>query len=155
MLEQRRADPYAASSAFADGKTMRPLPRGVVARDDQSDSARPAITHALLTTGRTHFETLCATCHGIAGDGQSVVATKMLSRPPPSLHERRYRDLSPEQLFAIITQGYGLMPSYADLLRVDERWAVIAYVQALQLSQDAPVASLPLNVREALAKEAP
>lgn len=161
MLQQRRADPYAASGVFADGKTMREPPPGAVARDDDHDpdAPPPALTRALLVAGRTQFEIVCATCHGIQGDGQSVVATKMRDRPPPSLHDPRYRALSRERLFAVVTGGYGLMPGYADMLSRDERWAVVSYVRALQLSQHAPAAELPPAMRAelaaALAKEAP
>jgi mono/diheme cytochrome c family protein len=156
MLEQRRGDPYSASSVFADGKTMREPPRGTVARDD--DPPRPPITRELLTRGRVVFERTCATCHGMAGNGQSVVATKMTRRPPPSLHEDRLRALSEEQIFTVATNGYGLMPAYGDMLSADDRWAVVSYVKALQLSQHASVAALPPDLRAQLAsaaKEAP
>jgi mono/diheme cytochrome c family protein len=153
MLEQPKADPYEATSAFADGKTMRDPPRGTVPRDSE-DVPAPPLTRALLTAGRAQFERICATCHGVAGEGVSVVATRM-ARPPPSLHEPRYRALSREQVFVVVTSGYGLMPSYADMMSADERWSVVAYVQALQLSRSAPVSSLPPEMRAALAKEAP
>jgi mono/diheme cytochrome c family protein len=154
MLEQRRADPYEVTEAFADGKTMRDPPRGAVPRDDE-DAAEPPMTRALLATGRARFDIVCATCHGITGDGVSVVATKMRSRPPPSLHEPRYRALSRARLFTIVTEGYGLMPSYAAMLAPEERWAVAGYVQALQLSQDVPVATLPADVRDELSRVLP
>ncbi len=153
MLEQRRGDPFSASSAFPDGKTMREPPRGTVPRD--ADVEPPPVTRALLSLGRARFERTCAACHGIAGDGRSVVATKMEHRRPPSLHEPRIRAFAPSQLFAVMTQGYGLMPSYAGMLTETERWAVAAYVKALQLAMNAPVATLPPDAREALAKEAP
>jgi mono/diheme cytochrome c family protein len=154
MLEQRRTDPYEASEAFADGKTMREPPAGAIAQDVE-DPSPPPITRALLVTGRTRFDVTCAICHGITGDGVSAVATAMRSRPPPSLHEPRFRALTRERLFTIVTEGYGLMPSYAGMLTPDERWAVISYLQALQLSQDAPIATLPLSVREELARVLP
>ncbi len=151
MLEQRRADPYAPSAVFADGKTMREPPRGTIAHDEEVTPSRPAITRALLVAGRERFEVVCATCHGITGNGVSVVATKMASRPPPTLH----RPHTDEHIFTVVTQGYGLMPSYADQLSPHERWAVIGYLRALQLSQDAPLAALPASVRDELAREAP
>lgn len=154
MLDQRRADPYSASPVFADGKTMREPPRHTVARDDD-EVPRPEVTRELLTAGRTRFERICATCHGVAGDGDSVVATKMTRRPPPSLHEERLRALPDERLHAVVTSGYGLMPGFADMLREDERWAVVAYVRALQLSRRAPVAALTPAMRAELTKEAP
>jgi mono/diheme cytochrome c family protein len=153
MLEQPKADPYEATSAFADGKTMREPPPGTVPHDAVEEGVAPIVTHASLVAGRTSFELVCATCHGILGDGVSVVATKMRRRPPPSLHEARYRALSREQLYVVVTNGYGLMPSYSDMLTADERWSTVAYVQALQLSQCANVAALPPDVRAALARE--
>lgn len=147
MLTQRRADPYGATGAFADGLVMRTPPRGTVAQDDATDAPAPAVTRELLTLGRRRFDVVCATCHGVGGDGESIVATKMTLRRPPSLVDARYRALSREQLFVVVTDGYGLMPSYADLLPHEERWAVVSYLQALQLSQRAEVAELPRTWR--------
>lgn len=155
MLDQKRADPFATSTVFLDGKTMRRPPDGTVARDDDRDDPPPPVTRALLEHGRGSFETICATCHGVAGDGKSVVATKMSLRPPPSLHEDRFRALSRDQLFTIASDGYGLMPGYAGVLSREDRWAVASYVQALQLARGARVASLPPDVRAELEKEAP
>ena len=156
MLEQRRGDPYAPSSVFADGKTMREPLAGTVARDDDDpDAPPPPVTRELLQSGRVAFERVCATCHGMAGDGVSVVATKIHGNPPPSLHEDHLRAYPREKLFLTITGGYGLMPSYRDMLNSNERWAVASYVKALQLSQHANVATLPTPLRTELAKEAP
>jgi mono/diheme cytochrome c family protein len=131
---------------------MREPPRGTVAPDD--DPPRPAVTRELLTRGRVVFERTCATCHGLAGNGQSVVATKMTRRPPPSLHEERLRALSEEQIFTVATNGYGLMPAYGEIVAPDDRWAVVSYVKALQLSQHASVAELPPDVRAQLERSA-
>jgi mono/diheme cytochrome c family protein len=154
MLSQRRADPYETTAAFADGQVMRSPPRGAVSTDDDRDAPAPPITKDSLALGRARFDGICATCHGVTGDGDSVVASKMTLRRPPSLMDARYRALSREQLFVIVSEGYGLMPSYADMLPRDERWATVAYVQALQISQHALVAELPDAVRSALVKEA-
>ncbi|MDB4935540.1 MAG: ABC-type Fe3+ transport system protein [Labilithrix sp.] len=150
MLEQPKADPYEATSAFADGKTMRDPPPGTVPHDGLDDRPAPVVTRASLSAGRTRYERTCAVCHGILGDGVSVVATKMRGRPPPTLLNPRSR----EHMYATVTKGYGLMPSYAGMLTADERWAVAAYVQALTLSQRVSVASLPPDVRDAFAREA-
>lgn len=155
MLDQRRADPYQAWSAFPDGKVMQQPPPGTVARDDDADEPPPPPDRALLTLGRARFDVVCATCHGVLGDGNSVVATKMEHRPPTSLHEPRIRALPPARIFAIASEGYGFMPAYAPMLSARERWAIVAYVKALQLSQAARVDELPESTREALTKEAP
>jgi mono/diheme cytochrome c family protein len=154
MLDQRRADPYEATSAFADGKVMRTPPDGTLPVDDDRDDAPPVPTHDLLVAGRARFDVVCATCHGIRGDGDSVVATKMENRKPPSLHEPRLRASSSDRIFAVATSGYGLMPSFADMLDTRERWAVAYYVKALQLSRAARVADLPPAMRAELEKEA-
>jgi mono/diheme cytochrome c family protein len=154
MLSQRRADPFEATSAFADGKVMRQPPAGTVAIDDDSDAPPPPVTRALLDLGQRRFEATCSVCHGLTGTGESVVATKMTLRPPPSIVNDENRARSRQNLFRIVTEGYGLMPSYADMLSQNERWAVVAYVQALQLSQHANVATLPASVRDRLGREA-
>jgi mono/diheme cytochrome c family protein len=112
-----------------------------------------AITPALLQTGHKEFDIVCATCHGLLGDGRSLVAANMSLRPPPNLHDRR--DMTVGYYFQVITQGYGLMPSYAAELSVEERWAVIAYLRALQLSQNAPLALAPPEERARLQREQP
>jgi mono/diheme cytochrome c family protein len=171
MLQQPRGDHYAASTFFADGRVMRTPPPFSVAReqpavgDRKLETGRDAngyaeklpvpMTRALLDQGHAAFDRVCATCHGVLGDGVSVVAEKMELRKPPSLHEARIRGLAPGQVFEIVSVGYGMMPSLAALLDVDERWAVVAYLDALRLSQAAPVAALPEAVKADLLREAP
>jgi mono/diheme cytochrome c family protein len=171
MLQQRRGDRYAPSNFFADGRAMRTPPPFSVAREQAAvgnreiETGRDAngyvkklplpIARPFLEQGHAAFERVCATCHGVLGDGISVVAEKMELRKPPSLHEARIVDLPPGQVFEIISVGYGLMPSLGGLLDVDERWAVIAYLDALRLSQAAPVAVLPAAMRSELLREVP
>lgn len=152
MLSQRRADAWEASSAFADGKVMQRPPAGTVPTDDDIDSPPPEVTRELLLLGHARFDVMCAVCHGVLGDGASVVATKMSVRPPPTLIGDENRRRSRKQLYTIVTEGFGVMSSYADLLSREERWAVVAYLQALQLSQHASVAELPAFARERLSK---
>ncbi len=155
MLAQRRADPYEATSAFADGKVMQRPPAGTVPIDDDDGAdAPPPVTRELLALGRARFDVTCAVCHGLTGTGESVVATKMTLRPPPSIVNEDNRRRSREQLYRIVTDGYGLMASYSGLLSTEERWAVVAYLQALQLAQRAPLRVLPASVQDRLSKEA-
>jgi mono/diheme cytochrome c family protein len=114
-----------------------------------------AVTRALLGRGRADFDRVCATCHGVVGDGVSVVAGKMESRRPPSLHEARIRALPAGMLYDVVTRGYGLMPPFTALLDARARWGVVAYVQALQLSQSARADDLPPRMQRELAREAP
>jgi mono/diheme cytochrome c family protein len=99
------------------------------------------VTRQLLELGRKRFDITCGTCHGPVGDGNSIVATQMSLRPPPSLH--KYSDRPPGYIFDVITKGFGLMASYAADMTVEERWAVVAYVRALQLSQAVPLTQIP------------
>ncbi|HEY5372805.1 MAG TPA: cytochrome c [Polyangiaceae bacterium] len=171
MLVQPRGERYGASSAFADGRTMREPVPDTVSREQsfigqtQIETGRSAtdyvqnspllVTRASLEVGRVAFERVCATCHGVLGDGHSVVAEKMELRKPPSLHEARIAQLPAGKVFQVASVGYGLMPGYAALLSVEERWAVIGYLDALRLSQAAPVTSLPPYLQAALRKVAP
>ncbi|MEO6602751.1 MAG: cytochrome c [Polyangiaceae bacterium] len=171
MLLQHRGKPYTASSAFSDGRVMRPPVPDTVAkerpwlgrplletgRDETGYAAHVPlpVTSQLLRLGQASFDRVCATCHGVLGDGHSVVAEKMELRRPPSLHEPRIEALAPGQVFEVTSLGYGLMPSFAPMLSVEERWATVAYLGALRLSQHAPSESLPPKLRAALAQEAP
>ncbi|MEO8842742.1 MAG: cytochrome c [Kofleriaceae bacterium] len=164
MITQPKLLPYGAAAQFADGRAMRPRPAGVVAIDRITDPARREgrtaeglvatiplpITRALLEHGRERFDVACAACHGVAGDGETPVAHAMQRRRPPSLHEPRIAALSPGAMYRVVAEGYGVMPSYATLLSVDDRWAVIAYVRTLELAWHAPVAALPADVTRGL-----
>ena len=113
------------------------------------------IDRAAVERGRVAFDRFCAACHGVLGDGVSVVASKMDLRKPPSLHEARIRAYPPGRVFRTIREGYGLMPSYAVQLSIPDAWSVVAYVSALQLARGARVADLPPELRARLAREAP
>jgi mono/diheme cytochrome c family protein len=144
---QPKLKPYAESTLFPDGRAMRAPPAGAVPRERDLAAAKPEVTPALLALGRARFDVVCAPCHGVAGDGDSVVAGKMGLRPPPSLHEPRLRALDAEAIYGVITEGYGPMPPLAIHLEPRERWAVIGYVRALQLGQSLPLADAPAKVR--------
>jgi cytochrome c553 len=109
------------------------------------------LTPQLLALGRKRFDILCATCHGPAGDGDSIVARQMALRPPPTLH--KYRDRPAGYFYEVITKGFGLMASYAAELSIEERWAVVAYIRALQLSQNVRVDRIPADERTRLLAE--
>lgn len=117
------------------------------------------LTRALLERGRDRFEIFCAACHGAAGDGVSVVARKMQLRKPPSLLLERTRARPAGDLFRILREGWGFMPSYAAELGIEDRWAVVAFLEALQRSQPVRIADLPAALQReaaaALAGETP
>ena len=125
MLEQRRVDPFEAP--------MRVPPGDTVTRDDDRDEEPPPLDRALLENGRQHYFVACAPCHGVTGDANTYVAARMTLRKPPSLVGAEMRRESRADMFRTVTDGYGLMPPLANQLSTRERWAVVAYVQALQL----------------------
>jgi mono/diheme cytochrome c family protein len=164
MLDQHKAEPYEASVFFEDGQSMRSPPSGTVPatrllgppelvtgrmpNGNYASSVPMPLDAALLARGENRFNTFCRTCHGVRGDGQSQVAENMKLRKPPSLHEPRLRDFPPGRLYRVVTEGYGLMPSYDAALSIRDRWAVVAFVRALQLSQDVSLAELPEPLRQ-------
>jgi mono/diheme cytochrome c family protein len=147
MQEQPRVDPF--------DTRMSAAPPFTVARGTGAKEAPPLLTPELLSRGQAHFDTICAACHGMRGDGDSVVASKMILRRPTSVLEPRVRGLSDEQLNEIIARGYGLMPAYENELPYVERVATVAYVRALQVAQGVDVHDLPTSVAAELAREAP
>jgi mono/diheme cytochrome c family protein len=105
------------------------------------DAIPVVVTPELLARGKKRFEIVCATCHGLVGNGDSMVADKMPTRLPPSLVALGDKPVG--FFYQAITLGYGMMPSFSGEIPVEERWAVVAYIRALQLSQNAPMAMLP------------
>jgi mono/diheme cytochrome c family protein len=169
MIDQRRGAPYRGTDASPPGAMMRTPPLGTVAQD--TPAAGPATTgigpdgycrhlpipvdEALIRRGQERFAIVCAACHGELGDGDTVVADHMDLVRPRDLLDPRIRSYPVGEIFHVITAGYGLMASHADLLPVRDRWAVAAYVKVLQLSQHAEVATLPEAQRRRLHEQLP
>jgi mono/diheme cytochrome c family protein len=166
MQRQQKVKPYQASPYYADGLRMRTPPEGTVpygkllpvevmtglGPDGKPVAIMPLPVDAkLLARGRARFDVLCAVCHGVLGDGESQVAINMSLRRPPSLHQ--FRDVTDGFVYRVISEGFGLMPSYAVELGVEDRWAVVAYVRALQLSQYATLEQVPPDARRRLEEE--
>jgi mono/diheme cytochrome c family protein len=168
MLVQRSVRAYEA--APGGGAAMRTPPAGTVSR--ARPLGRPALEEgvvdgrfvervqvpvdlALLDRGRDRFDAFCATCHGVRGDGDSPVARAMTLRKPPSLLSPPVATYPPGRIFAATTAGYGLMPSYASVLPTRDRWAVVAYLRALVLSQAVPLDDLPAELRAAALEALP
>jgi mono/diheme cytochrome c family protein len=166
MQRQQKVKAYQASGYWADGLGMRAPPEGTVPAgqllppevatglgpDGKAVALAPVPVDAkLLARGRSRFDITCAACHGLLGDGESQVALNMSLRRPPSLHA--YRDVPDGHIYRVISEGFGLMPSYAAELSVEDRWAIVAYVRALQLSQYATVDEVPPDARRKLEEE--
>ncbi|HEY8429730.1 MAG TPA: cytochrome c [Sandaracinaceae bacterium] len=164
MHEQPRYDAQERSQYFADGRTMRPPVPHTVAREMIVDPAiadgltedgryvasipdevvtRSGGMAALLERGRGRYEIYCVPCHGGLGDGQGMVprVSGVAAITPPTFHEDRLRHMPDGQLFATISNGVRNMPAYGAQVPVMDRWAIVAYVRALQLAQlDQPAA---------------
>lgn len=149
MEAQPKYEYYESSEFFADGRAMRTPPEGTVPREQlvgnpglttgrvngQLVSAIPLeVDRAVLTLGQKKYNIVCAQCHGVLGDGNSIVAENMALRLPPSLLELQQKPAG--HFFNAITEGYGVMPSFSGELDVKERWAVVAYVRALQTARN-------------------
>jgi mono/diheme cytochrome c family protein len=109
----------------------------------------PPLTLALLQRGQERFRIACVPCHSELGDGQGIVVQRGFS-PPPSYHTERLRGMPTRHIYDVITNGYGAMYSFAARVTPQDRWAIAAYVRALQRSRDATVADLTDEQRKAL-----
>ncbi|MGH9803733.1 MAG: c-type cytochrome [Candidatus Acidiferrales bacterium] len=157
MYDQPRGKPHQPSDFFADGRTDRQPVAGTIARGQLRDdphlytgkvggqlvSTFPfPVTREVLERGRERFNIYCTPCHDRVGNGNGMIVRRGF-RPPPSLHEDRLRDAPVGHHFDVITNGLGSMPDYAAQISVRDRWAIVAYLRALQLSQRASVADVP------------
>jgi mono/diheme cytochrome c family protein len=167
MDRQPRYDPQARSAFFADQRTDRPLPAGVVARGQVSSNphlnegrsangeyalgfpAGVTVDLTFMARGREKYNIYCGPCHGGVGDGRGIV-TQYGWGTPVSLHSDNFRQMAEGELFHVITYGRNTMFPYADKLTPEERWAVIAYVRALQRSQHGQLSDVPAAHRAAL-----
>ncbi|EFO79535.1 hypothetical protein OSCT_2661 [Oscillochloris trichoides DG-6] len=174
MYNQAKLQTYEPSTFFADGRASRPVVAGAVAVgqdevdtflntgkvDGQLVDEMPfPVTADLLARGQQQFTIYCSPCHGVAGLGQSAVAERG-AIVPANFHQQRLRDVPVSHFFDIITNGvyrgdpnnggYQSMFSYASRIKVEDRWAIAAYIRALQLSQNATVDDVPLDMRDQL-----
>jgi mono/diheme cytochrome c family protein len=130
--------------------------RGVPERATDAASGRLAplqnplpVTMELLQRGRERFDIFCAPCHGYDGNGDGMVVRRGFPKPP-SYHTSGLRQAPDSHLFEVITHGYGAMYPYAERVTPDDRWAIVAYIRALQLSRNAPLDAVPAAERDAL-----
>jgi hypothetical protein len=165
MYDQPKYKPLEKSDFFADQRASRPLVEGTVARGTLPAAPMPAagapsaealsttlpvpLTRELLLRGRERFEIFCTPCHDRIGGGEGMVVRRGY-RPPPSLHIDRLRDAPIGQFYDVMTRGIGAMPDYAQQVPPSDRWAIAAYVRALQLSQRATIQDVPEPERRRL-----
>ena len=168
MHDQPRFEPLEATTLFEDGRASRPRVAGTIARGERTWDAHLmegrvngelatsfplALTPELLARGRERFDIFCSACHDRAGTGNGIVVQRGLKQPP-SFHIERLRAAPPGYLFDVITRGFGAMYDLSDKLTPADRWAVVAYLRALQRSQNATLADVTPSVRARLEAEA-
>ncbi len=172
MADQPRYEVYESSRLFPDGMASRHPVEGTVARAQALDDAHRfgilgeesveeeppdtgavdvdgypfPITDAVLRRGQNRFDIYCSPCHGRDGHGTGIIVQRGL-RSPPSFHSDRLRSAPPRYVVDVITDGYGAMFSYASRVTPADRWAIAAYVAALQLSQHAGANAVPGDAR--------
>ena len=147
MANQPKRLPYEARYGEAAAGTRMP-PDGIVARDDKPVAPRP-VTMALLQRGRDRYDIYCAPCHSRAGDGNGMVVQRGFPSPPSLLGER-LRAAPVQHFYDVITNGYGAMFPYRARVAPQDRWAISAYIRALQASVSARVADVPADERRLL-----
>ncbi|HYC62277.1 MAG TPA: cytochrome c [Thermoanaerobaculia bacterium] len=157
MANQPRYDPLETSDFFADGMSARPRVANTVARGELSsdpffdtgkingvvaDGFPFAMTAEVIDRGHERFDIYCSECHGRVGDGNGMIPARGYRRPP-SFHTAAMRSATTGHLFDVMTNGFGAMPPYGSMIPPRDRWAIAAYIRALQLSQNATVADVP------------
>jgi hypothetical protein len=160
MHDQPRFKPLSRSDFYADLRSSRPLVEGAVARGQLHEdaylytgmignSATPGdympfpVTRQVLARGRERFNIYCSPCHSRLGDGQGMVPSRGFAKMPPSFHIPRLQKAPLGYFFDVMTHGFGIMPDYAAQIQPEDRWAIVAYIRALQLSQNAPSSDIP------------
>jgi hypothetical protein len=158
MQVQPRVNPLAKSDFFPDQRSARPPVEGTVARGQLHEDAyfytgkignSPGdylpfpVTREVLDRGRERYNIFCAPCHSRVGDGNGFVPSRGFARTPPSFHIPRLQKAPAGYFYDVITEGFGTMPDYASQIPARDRWNIVAYVRALQLSQNATMADVP------------
>ena len=157
MHDQPRFKPLAQSDFYADLRSARPPVEGTVARgqlhedtyfytgklgNNPGDYMPFPVTMDVLSRGRERFNIYCAPCHSRVGDGNGMIVQRGY-RAPPSYHTERLRKAPLGYFFDVMTNGFGAMPDYAAQIPARDRWCIVAYIRALQLSQEATMGDVP------------
>ncbi len=162
MHDQPKYTPLRPSDFFLDGRSARPLIEGTVARGHLNDDiafytgkgpdGKPvdtfpfAVTAEVMQRGQQRFNVYCSPCHDRLGNGDGMIVRRGY-RKPPSYHIDRLRQIPNGYIFDVITNGFGAMPDYAAQIPTADRWAIVAYVRALQYSQNASINDVPPEAR--------
>lgn len=158
MYHQPRYNVQAGSKFFEDGRAMRPIPAGTVAREEHVDPEvatgwsdmdgtwvltipEPVVRdfegfEPMLARGQERFDIYCAPCHGLTGEGDGMIPNRAGGPiKPPTFHDDRLRAVPDGEIFAVISNGVRNMPPYGHSISVEDRWAIVGYLRALQISQ--------------------
>lgn len=175
MHDQPKIEPLEASPFFADGRGARtPVDQTVArgqlkadkvlyeGREPDSDGGEGELvdylpfpaTREVLQRGQERYDIYCSPCHARTGDGDGMIVKRGF-RAPPSLHSERVQKAKLGHYFDVITRGFGAMPGYAPQIKVEDRWAIAAYIRVLQLSQRAPIGDLPPEDRAKINDDPP
>jgi mono/diheme cytochrome c family protein len=152
MEIQPKYSEYSRAPLFR-ASVLRNPPAGAVARDDLARDTeirtRPPLSAELFERGHRRFDIFCSPCHGANGDGNGIIVQRGMPNPT-SYHADRLRTADDQHFFDVITNGYGAMYSYASRIPPRDRWAIVAYIRALQLSRHASIDDVPATGREQL-----
>lgn len=164
MGSSARYDPLEPSAFFENGMSARPRIEGTVARGELSgnpfldtgridgqvaDGFPMAVTRELIDRGHSRYDIYCAQCHGRVGDGNGMIPSRGYRRPP-SFHTATLRNAPTGHYYDVMTNGFGAMPPYRTMIPPTDRWAIVAYIRALQLSQNATIEDVPPAERATL-----
>ena len=169
MYDQPRYEPYESSDFFDDGTSARPLVAGTVPRPDPdeqgpwsaelfttgktagklSETLPFPVDRVVLERGQQRFRIFCTPCHGELGDGRGMIVQRGFN-PPPSFHSEEVRKKPVGHYFDVMTRGFGTMYSYAARIPARDRWAIAAYIRALQVSQHALASDLSADEKSRL-----
>jgi cytochrome c5 len=156
MDSQPKYHEYEAGRLFRNGRVLQaPVPgtvaRGDLERDNEAKQ-KPAVTAALLARGQDQYNVFCSPCHDRAGTGNGTVVQRGFPKPA-SMHDDRLRAANDQHLYDVIANGYGAMYAHGDRVQPRDRWAIVAYIRALQLSQHAAPTDVPAEERARLGAE--
>lgn len=158
MHVQPRQNPLSYSDFYADHRSARPPIEGTVARgqlnadtyfytgkvgNNPGDFMPFPVTKEVLARGRERYDIYCAPCHSRVGDGNGFIPSRGFARKPPSYHIQRLKKAPLGYFFDVMTNGFGIMPDYASQVTPQDRWNIVAYIRALQLSQSATMDDVP------------
>ncbi len=149
MANQPKLNPYELPYGSDVHWPVKPPPNTVARDEPLQPPSAPPVTMALLERGRQRFDINCAPCHSRVGDGNGIVVQRGFPRPP-SYDKESLRTASSQHFYDVITRGHGVMFAYADRVEPADRWAIVAYIRALQASADTTLADVPAGERGAL-----